>query len=161
VFLLKSGTQVTSGTFFTNTSKSWNSTTGNLAAGSAEGNLGFDDFNEAVSLGVNFTGDWTGKTKLHASVMVDTAASDLGYLYQVQFGINTTNSYTYTHHDYLASTFTKGVWKTVDLDFAVDGGTSAAPTLAQMKAIAVFTFTNGSGTTPVQTQVYLDDVWYE
>jgi hypothetical protein len=137
----------------------YNSTEGATAAGSGQLNANFSAFGDYAQLGLFYSNtSWTCHSKLHAMVKLVTSATDLSYIAGIEFSLSSNNYAIYTPQLNSTAGFPLNTWKPIVLDFST---ATPAPKFSDVSGIGIQLKTVTSGTTPVTTTMYVDDVWVE
>jgi hypothetical protein len=146
---------------------SWNATEGVTAPGAGKLLATFGAYSEQAQLSLYFNhAKWLCQTKLRAKVKL-ISATDLSHINGIGFGINSGNSTTGNHYSQQftsTTTWAMDTWYMVELPFATAGYKDPAGTLpdfTDVVGIGIQVQTKSTGTLPVETTLYVDDVWLE
>ena len=146
---------------------SWSSTEGVAALGAGKLLATFGAYSEQAQLSLYYNhAKWLCQTKLRAKVMM-ISATDLSHINGVSLGINSGNSTTGTRYSSQftsTTTWMMNTWYTIELPFATAGykdPPNTLPDFTDVTGIGVMMQTKSTGTLPVETTLYVDDVWLE
>ena len=147
----------------------WNSDEGVIAKGAGKLNATFGALSEQAQLSIYFPSGtkWaTCNTKMHAKVKVLSTGADLSYLNGISLSINSGNATSGRYSSQFVSTATwmMDTWYELELPFATANYQNPANTLPDfndVNSMGVMLQTKSTGTTPVPTTLYVDDVWVE
>jgi hypothetical protein len=140
------------------------STVGDTCPGSLELTARFMAYGESVEVEYNYAPatDWTGRTMLHASVMITASETDFAALIGTNSFVQSNNYADFTAQFTVAATFSDENWHEISL--ALQTGSSYDPTAVNQFAIQLLTSSekpDGGPAAPGSVVMYVDDIWIE
>ena len=146
---------------------SWNSVEGVTAPGSGKLIATFGALGEQAQLSLYTTpGPLACHTKLHAKVKL-VSATDLSTINGIGLSISSgpfDSTGRYSAQFTSTSSFAMDTWYSIELPFATASYQSPANTLpdfTDVRGFGIQVQTKTTGATPVETTLYVDDVWVE
>jgi len=142
---------------------SWTDAEGVDALGAGKLLATFRVAGEQAQLSLYFNhATWVCQTKLHAKVKL-IAATDLTHINGVSLTINSGTG-SYSAHFTSTTSWAMDTWYSIELPFLTASYQSPANTLpvfTDVTSIGIQALARTTGTIPVDTTMYVDDVWVE
>jgi len=140
-------------------SVTYSSTEGAAATGSGKLFAKLSAYGQFAQLGLFLPSNtvWTCKSKLHAMVKLQSA-TDLTHLTGIEFSLSSNNYAIYTPQLNSTTGFAMNTWTPIVLNFAT---ATPAPKFDSVSGIGFQLKTVAAGTVPVDTTLFVDDVWLE